>query len=223
MPTARLPPWKRLRTFPRLALPRKAGNQRKRKQTERVPLTPKNGRKKGLFIGAHMAYIPDDTLEAIKELMRARGKRYDILLRFGIETGLRISDILNIKIRQIKRTMDIMQIKTKTKKHCQISAELWRDIWQYKVALRLSEGDYLFHSTNTVKDRPLTRVQVYRVFRAIRDALDIKEFGPHSMRKTYARNLYRETKDIKAVQAAMGHKYVETTMRYFIDFSKLEV
>jgi integrase/recombinase XerD len=42
----------------------------------------------------------------------------------------------------------------------------------------------------------------------------VKDVHPHMLRHTYATELYRETKDIRLVQKALGHASLTTTMIY---------
>ena len=57
--------------------------------------------------------------------------------------------------------------------------------------------------------------------RDIREMLNIyskksigKRISPHTLRHTFATDLYRETKDIRLVQKALGHSDLSTTMIY---------
>lgn len=45
-------------------------------------------------------------------------------------------------------------------------------------------------------------------------ALDSPLYGTHTMRRTKPTLIYRRTKDIRAVQILLGHKRLESTIRY---------
>ena len=49
----------------------------------------------------------------------------------------------------------------------------------------------------------------------VRDiGLDPAEYGTHSMRRTKASLIYRRTKNLRAVQILLGHRKMESTVRY---------
>ena len=76
-------------------------------------------------------------------------------------------------------------------------------------------GDYLFKSRNRVSSHLSTRQYARRVNAWVRDiGLDPAEYGTHSMRRTKASLIYRQTKNIRAVQLLLGHTKLESTVRY---------
>jgi integrase len=59
------------------------------------------------------------------------------------------------------------------------------------------------------------RVKEYSVDYWVREiGLDPAEYGAHSMRRTKATLIYRRTKNLRAVQILLGHKKMESTIRY---------
>jgi integrase len=43
---------------------------------------------------------------------------------------------------------------------------------------------------------------------------DVQEYGTHSLRRTKATLIYRRTKNLRAVQLLLGHRKLESTVRY---------
>ena len=79
----------------------------------------------------------------------------------------------------------------------------------------LLAGDYLFKSRNRVSIHLSTRQYARRVNAWVRDiGLDPAEYGTHSMRRTKASLIYRRTKNLRAVQILLGHRKMESTVRY---------
>jgi integrase len=44
--------------------------------------------------------------------------------------------------------------------------------------------------------------------------LDTSEYGTHTMRRTKATLIYRQTKNLRAIQLLLGHSRIESTIRY---------
>jgi integrase len=173
-------------------------------------------------MGSSVKAIPRDKIERLIMLLYAVHAKYGVLLRLGIETGIRISDLLQLRVGHFKACMRVQESKTKKIKECRLSDELVQEIQEYIKEQRLTDADALFYSTEHLKNKPLTRVRVWQVFKAVSDEMKLDAVRPHSMRKTFAEAVMGETGSILAVQHALGHKNIETTMRYLFDFKQLE-
>jgi integrase len=171
-----------------------------------------------------MQAVPDVALPSFLDALGRRDPKYVLLVLYGIETGLRVSDILKLRAGRLKAFTRVLECKTGKARTCEISPGLLEQIEQYKISARLGPRDFFIPSRWYRKDKPLSRSQAWRVISecAAEVGIDVP-IGAHSMRKSYARDVYRRTKDIKAVQSALGHKYVTTTLAYFVDFSKLDI
>ena len=165
--------------------------------------------------------IPEDKLEEFAVLIRARNAKFEVILRLGVETGLRVSDMLKLRVRQFKRHLSVYEGKTGKKKECQLSDELLALGIEYIKAHRLAPADALFYSARHRKFKAVSRIRVYQVFRATAKELGLTNIGPHSTRKTYAKRVLKETGSIKAVQHALNHKYLDTTLHYLFDLDQM--
>jgi integrase len=161
--------------------------------------------------------IPEEKLDEFAKRLRAVHAKYYVLLRFGIETGLRVSDMLRLRVRHFSACMRVYESKTKKTKECQLSTELLTEIENYIAENRLSKSDSLFFSVNWLKVKSLSRVRVTQVFAATASEMGLKSIGAHSMRKNYAQNVWRVTRSSRAVKEALGHERIETTMHYLMD------
>jgi len=75
--------------------------------------------------------------------------------------------------------------------------------------------DYLFKSRNRLSRHLSTRQYARLVDNWVRAiGLDSGEYGTHTMRRTKASLIYRRTKNLRAVQILLGHKKMESTIRY---------
>lgn len=159
--------------------------------------------------------IKDNKLlrKIINDLKESGNERNLILILFGLYTGLRISDILNLKVKDVKgkRTIRIRERKTGRYKSIEIHKELKKELDKYCLNKRLNE--YLIKSRQG-ENRPISRVQAYRIMKDIQYKYKINEnIGCHSLRKTLGYNLNKEN-DISLVQKALNHKSTSNTLRY---------
>jgi integrase len=142
--------------------------------------------------------------------------KYALICAVAIETGFRVSDILNIKKRDITQNKGVLrEKKTQKRREFKISDGLREEIETYAKENGLRSEDFLFPSTANNRAKHIGRTQVYKVFKQVADS--VKELGnisPHSCRKTYARLRYSEHGDIERLQRDFGHYSIETTKGY---------
>jgi integrase len=179
----------------------------------------KNTRKRLKFVqegrvGKLVEQIPTGSREAILGQLHGRHPRYALMLRIGIETGLRVSDVLRIQAGKIKPVMSVKEQKTRKYKECRLSAELVEDIRAHIKRHNLGKRDYLIFSRSWDKRKPIHRTTAWRAIHNAAYEAGLSAIGTHSMRKTYAQEVYRLTGDIQAVKKALGHSRIETTKAY---------
>ena len=136
-----------------------------------------------------------------------------LLFDIGINTGLRISDILKLKVKDVKNKKHLTLIETKTKKIKKILLmnELKNNIEDY--IKDKSTDAYLFPSRWS--NKPITRIQAYRIINLACKDLKIKEnVGTHTLRKTFGYHFYKKTKDIALLQNILNHSSPKITLRY---------
>lgn len=171
-----------------------------------------------------MVPYPDDTFtENYLRELSAKDRKYEILVRLGLETGLRVSDILRLKVKDIKSVMKVKEMKTKKIKNINLSESLLAQTKNYCVSRNLNKNDFVIASARYRRDKPLSRVQAYRVLSSVASKMGVTNVAPHSMRKTYAVNLLRESGSIESVQRALNHKYPDTTIGYLTGKSITEM
>lgn len=160
------------------------------------------------------------------ERLIARMNKQDALItRLSIETGLRTSDALRIKRHNLarglngKRFVNMQEQKTKKIKISEISESLYTDLIFYHGAHHntFDTGSPIFtdrHNAGYANPRkPIERTTYYKRVQRYGKEIGIR-VSPHSFRKLYAQNLWRETHNIFTIQKAMNHKYITTTATY---------
>ena len=157
----------------------------------------------------------------IAAYLRGKSERDYILFLFGIYSGLRISDILPLKVRDVKGKSRLYMREQKTGKERSISInkELQKPLADY--VSDLEEWEYLFPSrqrTSRIKKeqetKPLTRQRAIQILKAACARFGIENIGTHTLRKTFGYHMYQDTKDIATIQAIFNHSSPTVTFRY---------
>lgn len=155
-----------------------------------------------------------DLIECLKE----EDKRAYIIYLMLRYTGFRISDILPLKVRDVKgkNEIEIKEQKTKNRVNKQsrkvlIHADLKEELEKY--IKNKSTWQVLFPS-NKGENKPLSYVQAYRILKGASKKVGIKNFGTHSGRKTCAYYIYQNTEDLDIVKNFLMHDNARDTIRY---------
>ena len=143
------------------------------------------------------------------------------LFNLAIDSKLRSCDLVKIRVRDlthgatVSRRAMVMQQKTGQPVQFEITEQTRESISNWINRAELLAGDYLFKSRNRVSGHLSTRQYTRRVNAWVRDiGLDPAEYGTHSMRRTKVSLIYRRTKNLRAVQILLGHRKMESTVRY---------
>lgn len=155
------------------------------------------------------------SIKEIQDYLYNTNKRDYLLFVTGINTGLRISDILQLKVKDVRGKDEIRLRMAKTKKI--ITVEINKTLKkQYKKVLddTYNDNDYLIKSRNGF-NKAICRERAYRILKDAGLKYGIKNIGCHSMRKTFGYYLYETSgRKIEYVQKALGHSNSQVTYRY---------
>lgn len=153
--------------------------------------------------------------DALKEVGdaggRGNGDRDRFLLTLGINTGLRISDIVKLRVQDVLNRVYVDVVEEKTEKVRRIDLTGISDVVAV-YCLDLPTHAYLFPSRKG--DAPISTTQAYRVLAKAGDWIGRKDIGTHTMRKTYGYHVYKATKDIVGLMEDFGHATQAITKRY---------
>lgn len=157
-------------------------------------------------------------IQEMKIELKKKGTRDYLLFVVGINTGLRISDIIKLKVSDVlnedstvKYHISIIEKKTKKKKKFKINDTLTREFKEYCKNLKMN--DYLFASRKG-NNKHITRVQAYRLLNAVAIKIGLEEVGTHTLRKTFGYWFYKKTKDIVMLQKLFNHSSPSITLAY---------
>jgi integrase len=152
-----------------------------------------------------------ETLEDMKwALKRFCLERDYIMFLIGINTGLRVSDILLLKVSDVRRKKKIVIKEKKTKKTRTINLRnIYDEIQSY---VKTVDSEWLFPSRKG--NKPISTTQAYRQLNKAADMAEIESVGTHTMRKTFGYWYYKQTKDVAQLQRILNHRDPEVTLDY---------
>ena len=153
-------------------------------------------------------------IEEIKSILKENGTRDLLLFCLGINTALRVSDLLKFKVGDVrgKSHIEIREQKTGKLKRFPLRGRLLELIEEY--IRNKSNSDYLFPSRNG-NNKPLTRVMAYLIInKACRKAGIQERIGMHTLRKTFSYHHYKVYKDVAILQYLFNHSSPSITLRY---------
>lgn len=153
-----------------------------------------------------------DKIHQIASKLKEQNERDYILFCFGIYTGLRISDILKFKIKDIrgKRGYNIRETKTGKQKLYDWNSSLKKDLDKYIEGK--DENQYLFNSRQGIKH--ITRQRAYQILKKACQESGLANIGTHTLRKTFGYHTYKNTKDIGLLMDMFNHAEEVITLRY---------
>lgn len=160
-----------------------------------------------------------EKLEDMKwSLKKWCGERDYILFLLGINTGLRVGDILKLKVADVKKKKSVNIYEGKTKKKRNINLTTIYDELQDYIAT--VDSVWLFPSRKG--DKPISPTQAYRQLNKAAEMVEIESVGLHTLRKTFGYWFYKQTKDIAKLQKILNHDKPDVTLLY-IGITKEEI
>ncbi len=183
----------------------------------------------------HEDFMTPEQVLALKEYCRKNaqdpaldGRKNPVrdwaILHVALDTGLRVSEICSLRIRDCmldhgNASLIVRHGKGNRKRGVKIGSALRQHLleflaWKEKNGESTAGRAPLFVSSRT--GGPLTRSAVYRIFKAVAEEIGLpKRFSIHSCRHTYASLLYRASDyNIRLVQKQLGHRSIQTTQIY---------
>ncbi|AJC84629.1 integrase/recombinase [Campylobacter peloridis] len=153
--------------------------------------------------------------------------RNRLILKIIIFTGIRVSEAINIKLKDISEESDlyIIRIRGKGNKYrvVMIKKDLIKDLLDNVKINYLSNEALLFVNK---KGTALTQAYISRIVEQILFKAGIRKQknGAHMLRHTFATLLYKKQKDLVLVQEALGHASLNTSRIYtHFDNEKLKL
>lgn len=154
------------------------------------------------------------------DLSKPEGERNRAMLETLYGCGLRVSELVNLKISELFPDMGFLKVTGKGSKErlVPLGSVALKYINLYKDTIRNHQDpkpgmeDYLFLNRRGAK---LTRVMVFLIIKNLANAAKIrKTISPHTFRHSFATHLVEGGADLRAVQEMLGHESITTTEIY---------
>lgn len=159
--------------------------------------------------------FPKERINDISNWLKNYSEKYYVIFLIGISVGIRISDILKLKISDMENTdrIVIKEKKTGKTKIFPLRPDIAKVVINYIEKYCNKEyQEYIFIGK---KGARLERTAVYRVLNRCMKELDINiKCGTHSCRKYCGRAIYEQTKDLSIVMQIFNHSSQRISARY---------
>jgi site-specific recombinase XerD len=174
-----------------------------------------------------------NSVRRIKGNLKEHKNPRDLLLFvLGINTGLRISDILPLKLSDVqdkkgdpKDYIYLTEKKTHRQRKIILNSEVKKALQIFFNKSDIYDLDsYLFTSEKNNKNKPLSKVRAWQLMNEwCREVGILERIGTHTLRKTLGYQMRKSGIAIEVIQKMLGHSSVKTTTRYIgIDQEELE-
>ncbi|HPB05082.1 MAG TPA: site-specific tyrosine recombinase XerD [Prolixibacteraceae bacterium] len=171
--------------------------------------------------------LPDVlSLEEIDSLINAidvekpEGQRNRAILETLYSCGLRVSELVSLKISDLFLEQGYVKIKGKGEKERLVPispraiAEIKKYVETYRKTLKIASNakDILFLNR---RGQMLSRVMIFTVIKNLAEAINLnKKISPHTFRHSFATHLIEGGADLRSVQEMLGHESILTTEIY---------
>nr|WP_299066841.1 site-specific tyrosine recombinase XerD [uncultured Allomuricauda sp.] len=171
--------------------------------------------------------LPDTlSIEEINKLITAidlsnpQGERNRAILETLYGCGLRVSELINLKLSDLYFEEDFIKVTGKGDKQrfVPISSVNKKYITIYRNQVRLhlkiqkEHEDFLFLNR---RGKQLTRAMIFTIIKRLAEEIGMdKNISPHTFRHSFATHLLENGADLRAIQQMLGHESITTTEIY---------
>jgi site-specific recombinase XerD len=159
-------------------------------------------------------------IEIIKIYLKSKNIRDNLLFILGINTNLRISDLLKLKLEDVwtgkkcNEYITLKENKTGKLKKIMINESIDKAIREYVKEIKPHMDDFLFKSRNS-SNKSISRQQACNILRNAGDYCGIEEsISPHTLRKTWGYWAWKSGISLVLIMEAFNHSSISITKRY---------
>ena len=174
--------------------------------------------------------LTEDEVERLLDIKLTDHFQYrnKAMLELMYATGMRVSELINVKVFDIDFEADIIRVTGKGSKERIIPfgdyalyyLKTYYNEYRHLFLIK-GEKDYLFLNNHGEK---MTRQGFFKMLRKLaNDAHIEKEFSPHTLRHSFATHMLNHGADLRSIQELLGHSDISTTQIYTnLSFNKIK-
>ena len=154
------------------------------------------------------------------DLSKPEGERNRAMLETLYGCGLRVSELINLRISDLYFEEDFIKVTGKGDKQrfvpiSDINKKYINIYWrEARIHQKIQKGfeDILFLNR---RGRQLTRAMVFTIIKQLAEKISLhKRISPHTFRHSFATHLLENGADLRAIQQMLGHESITTTEVY---------
>lgn len=177
---------------------------------------PKTGRK----LPDTLSVAEIDTLVGLIDLSKPEGHRNKAILETLYGCGLRVSELVNLKISELHFNESYIKVIGKGNKEriipighiAENQIKLYIESYRNHITIKKGSEDMLFLNKRGSR---LSRVMIFIIIKDLVEKSGIhKRISPHTFRHSFATHLVEGGADLRAVQEMLGHESITTTEIY---------
>lgn len=167
-----------------------------------------------------LSIVDINNLIAAIDHSKAEGMRNKAMLEVLYGCGLRVSELINLKISNLYLNIEFIKVTGKGDKErlVPIGAEaskylsIYLDQQRVHAEIKPGKEDYVFLNR---RGAPLSRVMIFIIIKDLAQKIGLKKsISPHTFRHSFATHLIEGGADLRAVQEMLGHESITTTEIY---------
>lgn len=166
-------------------------------------------------------------INKMKKILRRQSIRNYCIFVLGINSALRVSDLLSLKIGdvvdgfgKVKSSIVLREKKTGKSKQFKLSPNARKAIAELVMSKEMDTSNPefpLFQSRKKKNGKPqaITRIQLHKILKDAAEEAGIEDnISTHSLRKSWAYHAYKAGVDLLLIQKALNHASQRETLRY---------
>ena len=160
----------------------------------------------------YLSYNEIETMLEVPDTFKNNSLRDKLIIEILYSTGIRVSELVNIKVKDIDfYNNQILILDKGNKERYVIFGNTLKDMLKEYISIK-SDSEYLI--TNKYNKKMSTR-SIEEIVKKIVKIDGIKnKVTPHTIRHTFATHMLNEGADLRVVQELLGHENLKTTEVY---------
>jgi len=167
-----------------------------------------------------LSIVEIDSLINAVDVSKPEGQRNRTIVEVLYSCGLRVSELVNLKISNLYLDIDFIKVTGKGSKERLVpigseakrALQIWLEQLRVHIAVKKGEEDYVFLNR---RGAHLTREMIFIIIKQLAESIGLKKkISPHTFRHSFATHLIEGGADLRAVQEMLGHESITTTEIY---------